>query len=799
MSKARRTPSAVKRVAAADELRAMQAIVRVMRQSPADAGPVFEAIVANAKSLLSAQSANLMLVRDEHLHLGAMTSTSPEGDEALRRLLPIDVRNPDYSVEAKVVHGGVTVAIADTEADPRVSDRIRDVARARGIRSIVWVPLLRDANGIGVIAVTRTEPGGFSGAEIALLESFADQAVIAVQNVRLFTELDAKNRALTSALDQQTATGEILQIIASSPTDVQPVFDAIGQSALRLLHGFSVIVFRLHGTHLRPVSVRGGIAESQVTAQTITASIPRERGTYIWDAILDRAVKQIADVEAEEWHPLIREAARARGWRANLAVPLLQHGEPIGLISVSRTAPGPFLGPEVRLLQTFADQAVIAIDNVRLFTELRSNNEALTQAHARVTEALEQQTATSEILRVISQSPTNVQPVFETILANALRLCEADQGGAFVFDGEGFRLAAISGNVTAELLTALRSEIIRPGHETPLRRVALERRSVHVPDILGDRSFSPPEVYREEGMRTSMAVPLLRGSDLVGALAFHRRTVQPFTEEQVGLVQTFADQAVIAIENVRLVTELQQRTAQLQAANRHKDEFLANMSHELRTPLNGIIGFSEVMLERMFGEINEKQEEYLGDILASGRHLLSLINDILDLSKIEAGKMELELTDFDAPAAIDNAMMLIRERATRRGQVLERTADPSLGEIRADERKFKQVLLNLLSNAVKFTPEGGRITVSAGVANGEAVVSVTDTGIGIAPEHQELVFEEFRQVGDADKKAEGTGLGLALCRKFIELHGGRIWLTSELGKGSTFSFVLPVRGPAQSS
>jgi signal transduction histidine kinase len=215
------------------------------------------------------------------------------------------------------------------------------------------------------------------------------------------------------------------------------------------------------------------------------------------------------------------------------------------------------------------------------------------------------------------------------------------------------------------------------------------------------------------------------------------------------------------------------------------------MSHELRTPLNAIIGFSEVLTERMFGELNEKQDEYLKDIHASGQHLLSLINDILDLSKIEAGRMELEVTDFDLPSAIDNALILVRERATRRGITLGHSVDERLGTIRGDERKVKQVLLNLLSNALKFTPEGGRIDVRAAPQDGVAEISVADTGVGIAPEDQEAVFEEFRQVGTADKKVEGTGLGLALSRKFIELHGGRIWVESEVGKGSTFRFTLP--------
>ena len=243
----------------------------------------------------------------------------------------------------------------------------------------------------------------------------------------------------------------------------------------------------------------------------------------------------------------------------------------------------------------------------------------------------------------------------------------------------------------------------------------------------------------------------------------------------------------------RLFLEIEDKSRQLEAASQHKSEFLANMSHELRTPLNAIIGFSEVLGERMFGELNEKQEEYLKDIHASGQHLLSLINDILDLSKIEAGRMELELTDFDLSTAIDNALTLVRERTGRRGIALHQAAHEGLDQIRADERKIRQVLLNLLSNAIKFTPDGGRIDVRAKNVDGSAEVSVSDTGVGIAPEDQEAIFEEFRQVGTAAKKVEGTGLGLALSRKFIELHGGRIWVTSQLGAGSTFTFTIPVR------
>jgi signal transduction histidine kinase len=289
-----------------------------------------------------------------------------------------------------------------------------------------------------------------------------------------------------------------------------------------------------------------------------------------------------------------------------------------------------------------------------------------------------------------------------------------------------------------------------------------------------------------------VVTPLYREGKPFGTILLRRQEVRPFSEREIALLRTFADQAVIALENVRLFREIQDKSRQLETANKHKSEFLANMSHELRTPLNAIIGFSEVLLERLFGELNDKQDDYLKDIHSSGKHLLSLINDILDLSKVEAGHMELDLATFDVPAAISNAMTLIRERAQRHDITLALDAGPELGEIVADERKFKQILLNLLTNAVKFTPDGGRIDVRARREDKDVVVEVQDTGIGIAPEDQAAVFEEFRQVGrHYTNKQEGTGLGLALTRKFVELHGGRIWLESEPGKGSTFAFTIP--------
>jgi signal transduction histidine kinase len=320
------------------------------------------------------------------------------------------------------------------------------------------------------------------------------------------------------------------------------------------------------------------------------------------------------------------------------------------------------------------------------------------------------------------------------------------------------------------------------------------RAPVQVADVLAEGSYDVRRVraiFERHGYRSLLAVPLLYEERIVGVLAIWRREPGLLPPATVNLVQTLARQSVLAIQNARLFREIADKSRQLETASRHKSEFLANMSHELRTPLNAVIGFSEVLAEGLFGELNAKQAEYVRDIMESGRHLLSLINDILDLSKVEAGRMELEIAEFDLQGAVDAALLLMRERAARKGIELARDVDASIRTIRADERKVKQVLLNLLSNALKFTPDGGRIAVRVAKRDGMIEVAVSDTGIGIAKEDQQAVFDEFRQVGSAAKRVEGTGLGLALVRKFVELHGGSIRVESEPGAGSTFTFTIP--------
>ena len=753
-------------------------ILRMIRDSPTNEQAVFEAIVSSAWRLLGgfggAFGGAVYRVVGDELHLAAYVSTNPAGDAALRSTFPRPLAV--FSPPGEAIRGRAPVVLTDVDTDGWVPDDIRELIRKRGDRSGLWVPLMREGVALGAIGVTRSEPGGFAGEQIKLLETFADQAVIAIENVRLLNETK-------EALEQQTATSEILRVISSSPTDVQPVFDVIVERAVRLCGARFGRVYRYDGSMIHMVAGYGLGATGLGVVQQVFPR-PASDDTIVGRVILTRQPALIPDIQREERVPaLSRRMIEALGTRSQATIPMLRTREPIGAMTLGWAEPDAFDEQQIALLKTFADQAGIAIENVRLFTELEARNRDLI-------ESLDQQTATSEILQVISSSPTDVQPTFVSIAANARRLCEAAHAMVFRFDGELIHLAAHD-NLGPEQLAAVQSVFpIPPGPRSVTARAILTRTLVHVRDRRDD-----PELQfgaLSENFPNTLSVPLLRSGVPLGAITVTRAEIGLFSERQIALLQTFADQAVIAIENVNLFRETVDKSRQLEVASQHKSEFLANMSHELRTPLNAIIGFSEVLAEKMFGDVNDKQAEYLHDILESGRHLLSLINDILDLSKIEAGRMELEVSEFDLPQAIQNALMLVRERALRRGIALHHVIDDRVGGIRADERKVKQVLLNLLSNAIKFTPEGGRIEVRAASKDGIVEVSVADTGIGIAPEDQEAVFEEFRQVGAADKKAEGTGLGLALSRKFIELHGGQIRVTSHVGVGSTFTFTLPV-------
>jgi GAF domain-containing protein len=748
-------------------------ILRVLSSSPTDVQPVFDAIVANASRLCGGEYAIVIRYEGEIMHLAAQHNPRPGAAEPVAQLFP---RAPTRgSSPGRAILDRSSVHIPDVLEDPEYDP---DIVRAARLRGVLSVPMFRDGKVIGAISISRDTPGPFAQSQMELLNTFADQAVIAIENVRLFSELEGRNRDLT-------ATAEILRVISSSPTDVQPVFDTIVRSAVRLCDGLFSGLLQFDGELIQHVAEHNFTPEALEEVRRIFPARPT-RALYSGRAILERAVVHIPDVDVDDPEYQHHAATHAIGWRSGLWVPMLREGAPIGVIMVARAVAGPFSDNEIELLKTFADQAVIAVENVRLFKELQARTGELTQS-------VEKLTALGEVGRAVS-STLDVETVLDTIVSRASQLASAEGCSIYEYDEatQQFELRATHNDDT-EFVAALRASHLRKG-EGLMGRAAEMREPIQIPDITqpGAYQSSLRDTLIRFGYRSLLAVPLLREDQIIGSLSFNRKAPGEFPPEVVDVLKTFATQSALAIQNARLFREIADKSAQLEAASRHKSEFLANMSHELRTPLNAIIGFSEVLVDRMFGELNEKQDEYLKDIYASGQHLLSLINDILDLAKIEAGRMELEASDFNLPSAIDNALILVRERASRRGITLGQSVDERLGAIRGDERKVKQVLLNLLSNALKFTPEGGRIDVSAEVRDGVAEVSVQDTGVGIAPEDQEAVFEEFRQVGTADKKVEGTGLGLALSRKFIELHGGKIWVTSTVGVGSTFTFTLPL-------
>ena len=764
---------------AVDQQAATSEILRAISRSPTDVQPVFETIAANALRLCDATFSVCYRFDGALIHIAALHHVKPEGIASFHAAYPCPPSREGVTQRA-VLTGGL-VHIADVRQDPEyVYD---DAAKNADYRSVLSVPMLRDGRPIGALTVFREVPRLFPDTQVALLKTFADQAVIAIENVRLFTELDARNRDLTEALEQQTATSEILRVISQSRTDVQPVFETIAAAALKLCRASSANVFTIDGELIRLAAL---VTSNPDGVEAVRRAYPRPLGRDIaaGRAVLTRNVVTIPDV-LEDPEYGIRDTALASGFRSVLSVPLIRDGGPIGAISVGRREPGPFPDNQIGLLQTFADQAVIAIENVRLFTELEARTTQLTRSVGELK-------ALGEVGQAVS-STLDLATVLSTIVSRATELAGMDGGAIYEYDEirEKFYLRAAE-RYPAELVEALRAMPIVRG-EGALGRLAVSSEPVQIRDIADESVYQSRvrEILIRVGYRSLLAVPLLREDHLLGGLVVNQKSSGEFAPQVIELLKTFATQSALAIQNARLFREIEDKSRQLEIASQHKSEFLANMSHELRTPLNAIIGFSEVLYERMFGEINDKQAEYLADILESGRHLLSLINDILDLSKIEAGRMELEPTDFNLPGAIENTLTLVRERAHRRGIALERTLDPRLSIICADERKVKQVLLNLLSNALKFTPEGGRIAVRADVRDGKIEISVSDTGVGIATEDLEAVFEEFRQVGLAAKKVEGTGLGLAISRKFIELHGGRIWVTSQLEVGSTFAFTLP--------
>jgi len=750
-------------------------ILGVIANSPTNIQPVLDIIAQNAARLCGADDAVIRRVDGIEVrtvaHFGLIPLATQIGD-----LEPIS----GGGLVGRSIQEGRTFHVHDLMAVEEKYPGAKGVGL--GVRTALAVPLKRDYESIGLIHIRRLRVEPFSDRQIKLVETFAAQAVIAIENVRLFKELEARNRDLSEALEQQTATAEVLKVISRSAFDLQPVLDTLVENATRLCEAEHGSIHRVDGEVLPLVASFGLMPELYDFLKQNPARIGRE--SIAGRVVLDRGVIHVPDLSADPEYHYVEHLAEFKGI---LGVPLLREGVPIGVIVIFRTDARPFTPRQIDLVTTFADQAVIAIENVRLLQELQQRTSDLVRSVGELK-------ALGEVGQAVS-STLDLETVLTRIVSHAVQLSGTDGGAIYEYEerSEEFLLRATD-HMEEELITALRANPPRLG-DGVVGRAAMNREPITIPDISQEYAYTQRmrALLVRFGFRATLAVPLLREDRIIGGLVVRRKSMGEFQPEVVELLKTFATQSALAIHNARLFREIEDKSRQIEAANRHKSEFLANMSHELRTPLNAIIGFSEVLLDPSLQVSDDERSQFLTDVLASGKHLLSLINEVLDLAKVESGTMELHMEPAFLQDVFESVHHTMRALAAKKTIDLRVESDEGLEQISMDGARIKQVLLNLVGNAIKFTPESGRVWVNTQREGGRVRVEVGDSGPGIAAAEQERIFQEFQQVESSAKgKPEGTGLGLALAKKFVEMHGGEIWVESEMGKGSRFFFTLPM-------
>jgi GAF domain-containing protein len=933
-------------------------VLQVINSSPGELSPVFDAVLDKAMRLCGAAFGFMTVIDGERSRTVAARGV-PAAYATFRERNPTPATAP---ISSRVRKGEPFIHTVDLKAERFYEEgdpQRRAVVDLGGARTLLAVPLIHDQAVLGAIQVYRAEVRPFTDKQVALLQNFAAQAVIAMENVRLITELRQRTHDLQESLEYQTASSDVLKVISRSTFDLEPVLQTVLDTAMRLCGNSQGEIFRLEdGVYRMAVGYGMEPGYRDIEAKLVITPGPN---TLVGRTALEGRPVQIVDALADpDYEP--KDDARVGKLRSMLGVPLLREGVPVGVICTARTTVEPFTEKQIALVSTFADQAVIAIENARLLNDLRQRTHDLQ-------ESLEYQTASSDVLKVISRSGAELGPVLDTLVDTAANICRANSGFIFRLQDGLCRMVASFG-IPPDYRDFQARNPIAPGRGTLAGRTVLERRAVHIEDAATDPEYTRAEAVQLGRQRTMLGVPLVREDALIGVITLARSHVEPFTEKQIGLVSTFADQAVIAIENARLFGELRARTEelgssvaelkmlsevgqavsstldlravlstilnaslgvtwanagaifryiraerafrlveavgwdepllrsvrdlrvaeaetamgeaaarrmpiqlaelaerpsaplrdaslaagfhsalivplvgaerilgaiilmrqeagefpaetvrlmqtlasqsvlaiqnarlfreiadkseQLALASQHKSQFLANMSHELRTPLNAILGYAELLVDGIYGVLPDRPKGVLERIQNNGKHLLALINDVLDLAKIEAGQLTLTLEDYSLPEVVQSVVTATEPLATSKGLKFTAAVQDNLPMAHGDARRVSQVLLNLVGNAIKFT-EKGEVEIRAIVERGQFVLTVRDTGPGIADADQDRIFGEFQQIDNSNtRKKGGTGLGLAISKRMVEMQGGTISVDSVLGQGSTFRVVLPV-------